>query len=1015
MLDPYRSAFNTGPELTLSASIVIPAWNARDTLEQCLIAIEQSTFNRKYQQQLEVVVVDDGSMDETWELLQRMRLNVRLKAVRQGHHSRAHTQNTGIAVAEGDVIICCDADMILMPFSIEEMVRRHQVLDRVMLIGFRGDVQRDDLRIQPDVLREHLPRFLPPFERDVRLNYGVGWPESMCRDTNHLKQLGEGKCLITCDGIRWTLANMVYGALFSLARRDFMAMDGYDERFYGWGCEDTLVGMRALALEKYIIPVYSAAGLHIAHGDRSPRKWQEFAANRRVFQAILRAPFTPDVQQWLVYANRRVSEHFERAPSGRVENDASLKDVFTEALNDASRRGKYLYALGRFDEATAAFASVRGTPEQEAWALFDQGKTLRVAGRRESALPLLEEAARRLPESVWPLLELALARAMQGDFARAFTHLEEARKLDPANNWVRFLYQGRHVQRAEVHAQQGDYVLAARDYEAALMVDADNVGMRTDYATALAAAGQCMQAQRVLTACDGKTARNDRRYIVACMKLADLYLARQEFGAAKHVLELARRYNPHDQEVMKLMATIHTAVAQAHPLPLPRDIIKRIQAIPGWLWEDEPELLIALSLRAAAKRDGDVPVLVEIGSYCGRATVAMGLAARSLGRDDVRIISVDEPSIGPAPGGGSARDVLRSQLAEYGLTDMVIYAPEDDSTPWLHSSQFVLVDGRHDYAAVSEDVAKYAPHIALGGYLVFHDYADYCPDVQRFVNEMLVDEACPFEFVAHTGTLIAFARRVERADEQVEQFFVKRAPPAPTIWMYWEGPMPEYIALCCKTVLAHNQHVRLLDRAAFDELFMFDRDINIDAIAVQQKSDFISAYLLRYYGGIYVDPDCIVLRSLMPILEMVEQANFVGYREPQGSISCNFMAAKAGGEVITAYYKHNCEHVRSGQPIEWSDLGAKSLEKAVAEYPGKYRLLPTEAIMPIAWYRSEELAIQRNDEGHECLLKRDAFCYMLSNNTIKGRESTKILTMLSEEELLKGNYFISFLFRRAPG
>src|SRR6266702_286469 len=117
MLDPYRSAFNAGPKLILSSSVVIPAWNACDTLEQCLIAIEQSTFNRKYQQQLEVVVVDDGSTDGTWELLQQLRLNVRLKAVRQAHHSRAHTQNTGIAVAEGDVIIYSDVDMILTPFT----------------------------------------------------------------------------------------------------------------------------------------------------------------------------------------------------------------------------------------------------------------------------------------------------------------------------------------------------------------------------------------------------------------------------------------------------------------------------------------------------------------------------------------------------------------------------------------------------------------------------------------------------------------------------------------------------------------------------------------------------------------------------------------------------------------------------------------------------------------------------------------------------------------------------------
>jgi glycosyltransferase involved in cell wall biosynthesis/Flp pilus assembly protein TadD len=1013
VLDPYNSAFHPVPNLTLSASIVIPAWNAYDTLTQCLIAIEQSSFNRKYSQQLEVVVVDDGSTDGTWELLQQMRLNVRLKAVRQAHLSRAHTQNTGIAAAEGDVIISCDADMILAPFAIEEMVKRHQVLEHVLLIGFRGDVERTDPRIQLEALTQHLPRFLPPFMQDVRLNYGAGWPESMCRDSNHFKSFCEGKHHITPDGGKWSLANMVYGALFSLSRADFWAMDGYDERFYGWGCEDTLVGVRALALENYIIPVYGAAGMHIAHGNRSSRKWQEFAANRRVFHAIMHAPFVPNAGQWLNRAKRRVREQFEREPHGCVEMCQCLYDVFTEELADPQRHGKYLHSLGRFDEAACAFAEVRGTVEQEAWALYDQAKALRAGGHPERAVDLLEEAAAQLPQSPWPPIELALALAALEQFAQARKQVERAQSLEPANGWGQFLLRGRHMIRAAAHVQEGNYTLAVRDYEAALILDPNNILALIERVKALASAGNAAAARKALIACAEKMGYKDPRCRAACLKLAEMHLARNEYGAAKSVLEEARRHSPQDQEVKTLMNKIHLAAAQAHPLPFAREIASRVQAIPGWLWENEAELLVALALKAVAHRGSNPPVLVEIGSYCGRSTIAIGLAARSLGRDDAHIISVDEPSIGLAPGGESARDVLHSQLVEHGLADMVIYAPEDDASPWLRASQFVLVDGRHNYAGVSEDVAKYAPHVVPGGYLLFHDYADYCPDVQRFVNEMLLDEACPFEFVAHTGTLIAFVRRVATTDEQLEQCFAKRAPPASTIWMYWEGPMPAYIALCCKTFLAHNQHVRLLDRPAFDALFMFDRDINIDDIAVQHKSDFISAYLLRYYGGIYVDPDCIVLQSLAPILEMVEQANFVSYREPQGSISCNFMAAKVGGEVITAYYKHACEHVRSGQPIEWNDLGAKSLEKAAAAYPGNYLLLPTEAIMPIAWNRSEELAIQRSDEGHERLLKRDAFCYMLSNNTIEGREQTKILTVLSEEELLKADYFISFLFRRA--
>ena len=763
VLDPYRSAFNSGPELTLSASIVIPAWNASDTLQQCLIAIEQSTFNRKYQERLEVVVVDDGSTDDTWELLRQLRLNVRLKAVRQAHHSRAHTQNTGIAVAEGDVIICCDADMILTPFSIEEMVRRHQVLDRVMLIGFRGDVQRDDPRIQPDVLREHLPRFLPPFERDVRLNYGLGWPESMCRDTDHLKRLSEGKCLITCDGIRWSLENMVYGALFSLARKDFTAMDGYDERFYGWGCEDTLVGVRALALENYVIPVYSAAGLHIAHSDRSQRKWQEFAANRRVFQAILRVPFVPNSGQWLARAKGRVRDHFEQEPGRCVEMCPSLYDVFTEALENPEQRGKYLHALGRFDEAAAAFAEVQGTLEQESWALFDRGKALRAGGNPEHAADLLKEAAARLPASPWPPLELALALAAQGQFALAREQLEHVQRLEPANGWVQFLLRGRHMNRAAAHLQEGDATLAVRDYEAALILDPGNATAHVERALAIAATGRRDMARIALSVCAGKDVGKGPRYGVACVKLARMHLEHAEVERAKLVLEEARRHTPKDQEVQKLMNQVHLAAAQAHPLPLARDIVRRALSIPGWFSEEETELLIALVLKAVANCEGnDPPVLVEIGSYCGRATVAMGLAIRGLGRSEARIVSVDGPDIGRVPGGGLPRDVLRAQLDAHGLGDMVIYAPEDDAAPWERTSRLVLVDGRHDYAGVREDAEHFSPRLAAGGYLLFHDYADYFPDVLRFVDELLTDPA--FEFVAQVGTLIAFSHsRCSRA------------------------------------------------------------------------------------------------------------------------------------------------------------------------------------------------------------------------------------------------------------
>ena len=50
-----------------------------------------------------------------------------------------------------------------------------------------------------------------------------------------------------------------------------------------------------------------------------------------------------------------------------------------------------------------------------------------------------------------------------------------------------------------------------------------------------------------------------------------------------------------------------------------------------------------------------------------------------------------------------------------------------------------------------------APALAPGGLLLFHDYADYFPGVQRCVDDLL--QSPGWDFVAQVGTLIAVVKR----------------------------------------------------------------------------------------------------------------------------------------------------------------------------------------------------------------------------------------------------------------
>ncbi|MFN2224928.1 MAG: glycosyltransferase, partial [Anaerolineae bacterium] len=766
--DPYGSARKPLPGLTLSASIVIPAWNAADTIEQCLIAIEQSSFNHKYPTRLEVIVVDDGSTDGTWDVLQQLDLGLRLVAVQQAHHSRAQTQNTGIAIAGGDVIVSCDADMILSLTSIEELVKRHQVLDDVMLLGFRADVPRDDPRIRPAALRDALPGMLPLFHEDLRLSYGAwGWPESMCRDSDHLKRLRHDKPIVMADGSRWNLPGIVYGALFSLRRRDFAAMDGYDERFHGWGCEDTLVGVRALALGLHIVPVYSAAGRHIAHADRSKRKRQEFAANRRVYQSILRAPFDRNEGRWLERAPARILRRFERSLSSPAANGSGHMEQHRQALADElaepGRHGKYLAHLGRYGEAADAFAQVHGAEPDEAWAAFDRAKALRAAGRHERALELLEAAATSpfLADSPWPAIELALNLASLGRFSAAHEHLARARALDPVNPAIGFLVGRtavRHLERAAFYVRLGEYALAVRDYEAALILDPAQPTARAERSRILAQLGRAEEgrvgrAARRQGPAPQRGAERGRPGALAWLEVARMHLAQDQLGRARVALSEAARLRSHGREVSRQLGVLLAAAARRYPLPYPARLAAAVQDIPGWLGADEAELLAALALRALAACGETPPTLVEIGRYCGRSTVLLGLAALALGRADACIVAVDEPALGPAPDGRPAGDVLREQIAAHGIAGLATLAPEQEPAPWSLPSRLVFVDGQHDEAGVRGDVARYTPSLATDGLLVFHDYASYFPDVERCVEDLL--EGGGWDLVAQAGTLIA--------------------------------------------------------------------------------------------------------------------------------------------------------------------------------------------------------------------------------------------------------------------
>jgi cellulose synthase/poly-beta-1,6-N-acetylglucosamine synthase-like glycosyltransferase len=84
-------------------SVVIPAYNEAETLPLCLQALAQQDFTAS---DFEVVVVDDGSTDDTARLAQ----DAGARVLTQANAGPAAARNAGIAAARGNLVLLTDAD-----------------------------------------------------------------------------------------------------------------------------------------------------------------------------------------------------------------------------------------------------------------------------------------------------------------------------------------------------------------------------------------------------------------------------------------------------------------------------------------------------------------------------------------------------------------------------------------------------------------------------------------------------------------------------------------------------------------------------------------------------------------------------------------------------------------------------------------------------------------------------------------------------------------------------------------
>lgn len=100
-------------------SIVVPAYNEAERITSSLTQI--LVFMRNFSSDFEVIVVDDGSVDKTVEVVEEyIKVNPEVKLIKSDHRGKGYSVRVGVSATMGKYVYMADADMAT---PIEELKR----------------------------------------------------------------------------------------------------------------------------------------------------------------------------------------------------------------------------------------------------------------------------------------------------------------------------------------------------------------------------------------------------------------------------------------------------------------------------------------------------------------------------------------------------------------------------------------------------------------------------------------------------------------------------------------------------------------------------------------------------------------------------------------------------------------------------------------------------------------------------------------------------------------------------
>jgi glycosyltransferase involved in cell wall biosynthesis len=234
-------------------SLVITTYNWKEALSVCLNSIA-----KQHTLPYEVVVADDGSREDTKQAIDRIKQDFPVPLAHAWQEDKgfraARVRNLGIAATQGDYIVFLDGDMLLHPDFVGDyarFARRGSYLQGGRLSSSEQEAQR--------LLAGGEPDFSPRMSFSKHLS-----GELKPKHARRIPWLAAFKARKASKGVAMS-CNL--GAW----RDDLYQINGFDNRYEGWGREDDDLTLRLQysGVERRILR-YAGLAIHLWHKTRWP-------------------------------------------------------------------------------------------------------------------------------------------------------------------------------------------------------------------------------------------------------------------------------------------------------------------------------------------------------------------------------------------------------------------------------------------------------------------------------------------------------------------------------------------------------------------------------------------------------------------------------------------------------------------------------------------------------------------------------------------------------------------------